>query len=92
VRAFCAKNKFDAVLSLGCERREDSYAAKGSILGKPWENWMLKHRYEYGYSSVITGRDWDRMQIPSPKFWIFVAWTFHNAFDYHNHSLSDRRS
>ena len=55
VRAFCTANKYDAVLSLGAERREDSYAAKGSVLGTPWIPWMLRHRYEYGYSSVITG-------------------------------------
>ena len=67
VRAFCTENKYDAVLSLGAERREDSYAAKGSILGGPWAPWMSRHKYEYGYSSVITGVFHSLLSCPYSK-------------------------
>ena len=60
VELFCASNKYDAILSLGSERREDSYSDKGSVLATPWTGWMAKHKHEYGYSSVITGDCSDR--------------------------------
>lgn len=54
LECFCASNKFDNVLSLGCERREDGYAACGEVLSGPWASWMTALKHSYGYASVIT--------------------------------------
>eukprot|EP00286_Rhodomonas_abbreviata_P006780 CAMPEP_0181325926 /NCGR_PEP_ID=MMETSP1101-20121128/21206_1 /TAXON_ID=46948 /ORGANISM="Rhodomonas abbreviata, Strain Caron Lab Isolate" /LENGTH=289 /DNA_ID=CAMNT_0023434307 /DNA_START=161 /DNA_END=1030 /DNA_ORIENTATION=+ len=54
LECFCASTKFDNVLSLGCERREDGYAACGEVLSGPWASWMKALKHSYGYASVIT--------------------------------------